>query len=142
MAHMNERGQGLAEFALAIPIFVLIVLGVFDFGRAIYMYNGVSQAARELARVTSVHPCAGSTCTLGNSPETSAVLATQRNLIPDLQTPTFACVDLSGTPVHSATTCVPGDDVQVRIVAKYSPVTPLLGLFKIDLQSTSSVAIQ
>jgi hypothetical protein len=143
MRRHRDRGQGLAEFALALPILVLILMGVFDFGRAVYMYNGVSQAARELARATSVHPCAGNPCTLGTSPETAAVLATQRSLIPGLQTPTFTCVDITGAPVHSVTTCVSGDDVQVKVIAKYSPITPILSLIgNLDLQSTSSVGIQ
>ena len=117
--------------------------GVFDFGQAIYMYNGVSQASRELARATSVHRCAGSPCTLGNSAETQAVLATQKSLIPNLQNPTYTCVDIDGSTINSVTTCLPGNQCLVRIVARYSPITPLLGLTGMwDLQSTSSVSIQ
>ena len=139
----SGRGQTLAEFALALPVFLFILMGIFDFGQAIYMYNGVSQASRELARATSVHRCAGSPCTLGNSAETQAVLATQKKLIPNLQNPTFACVDIDGSAINSATTCLPGNQVRVRIVARYSPITPLLGLTGTwDLQSTSSVSIQ
>ena len=52
----RSRGQALVEFALALPIFLMLMLAVFDLGRAIYMYNGVAEAARELARVTSVYP--------------------------------------------------------------------------------------
>ena len=137
------RGQTLAEFALALPIFLFILMAVFDFGRAIYMYNGVSQASRELARATSVHRCAGSPCTLGSSAESQAVLATQKSLIPNLQNPTYSCVDIDGSAINSATTCLPGNQVRVRIVARYSPITPLLGLTGTwDLQSTSSVSIQ
>jgi hypothetical protein len=137
------RGQTLAEFALALPIFLFILMAVFDFGRAIYMYNGVSQASRELARATSVHRCAGSPCTLGSSAESQAVLATQKSLIPNLQNPTYSCVDIDGSAINSATTCLPGNQVKVRIVARYSPITPLLGLAGTwDLQSTSSVSIQ
>ena len=139
----SGRGQTLAEFALALPIFLFILMAVFDFGRAIYMYNGVSQASRELARATSVHRCAGSPCTLGNSAETQAVLATQKSLIPNLQNPTYTCVDIDGSTINSATTCLPGNQVRVRIVARYEPITPLLGLTGTwDLQSTSSVSIQ
>jgi hypothetical protein len=139
----SGRGQTLAEFALALPIFLFILMGIFDFGQAIYMYNGVSQASRELARATSVHRCAGSPCTLGNSAETQAVLATQKSLIPNLQNPTYTCVDIDGSAINSTTTCLPGNQVRVRIVARYSPITPLLGLTGTwDLQSTSSVSIQ
>ena len=139
----SGRGQTLAEFALALPIFLFILMGIFDFGQAIYLYNGVSQASRELARATSVHRCAGSPCTLGTSAETQAVLATQRSLVPNLQTPTYTCVDIDGSTINSATTCLPGNQVRVRIVARYTPNTPLLGLTGTwDLQSTSTVSIQ
>ena len=41
--------------AFALIIFLLLLFGVVDLGRGIYQFNGVSQAAREIARVTSVH---------------------------------------------------------------------------------------
>ena len=126
-----------------IPIFLLIVMAVFDLGRAIYMYNGVSQAAREVARATSVHPCVGNPCTLGNSPETAAAVSTQKGLIPGLSDPTITCVDIDGSAINSSTTCVSGNQLRVSITAAYSPITPLLGLTGTwTLQSTSSVAIQ
>jgi hypothetical protein len=133
----RERGQAVVEFALAITVFLVILMGIVDLGRGIYMYNGVSQAAREIARVTSVHPGTA----LGNSPETAEVIAIQKRLIPNLQDPTFSCVDIDGSAI--ATSCVAGNQVRVVIVAPYSPITPLLGLTGTwDLQSTSSVAIQ
>ena len=57
MSADDERGQGLVEFALVLPIFLMLLLGVFDLGMAIYRMNGTSQAAREIARAASVHPC-------------------------------------------------------------------------------------
>ena len=74
----RDAGQGLVEFALAITVFLVLVMGVVDLGRAVYQYNGGAEAARELARVTSVHP--GSP--LGASAETTDVLRTQRGLVP------------------------------------------------------------
>ena len=50
----DHRGQALVEFALILPIFVLILVGLFDFGRAIYAFNTVNQAAREAARLAIV----------------------------------------------------------------------------------------
>jgi len=50
----GQRGQGLAEFALIFPIFILLLLVVFDFGRAIYAYHTISNAARSGARVAIV----------------------------------------------------------------------------------------
>jgi len=51
----GERGQGLVEIALVLPVFLLIVLGTIDFGRAIYYYSVISNGAREGARYAIVH---------------------------------------------------------------------------------------
>jgi Flp pilus assembly protein TadG len=48
------RGQSLVEFALIIPILLLLLMGVFDLGRAVAAYNSVSNAARTAARVAVV----------------------------------------------------------------------------------------
>ncbi len=42
------------EFALIFPIFILMVFGLFDMGRAVFAYNTISNAAREAARVAIV----------------------------------------------------------------------------------------
>lgn len=51
----RDSGQTLAEFALVVPIFLLIVLGLFDVGRAVFVYNGLSNAVREGARLAIVN---------------------------------------------------------------------------------------
>jgi Flp pilus assembly protein TadG len=48
------RGQSLVEFALIIPILLLLLMGILDFSRAISAYNSVSNAARSAARVAVV----------------------------------------------------------------------------------------
>jgi hypothetical protein len=131
MGWRTEEGQALVEFALTIVIFLVILMGVVDFGMAIYKFNGVSEAAREIARVTSVHPCASPTdlsCTPGGSAETTAVIAVQKNLVPALDDPDFTCVDETGTPVDPLPCDFSKHSIQVEITSEYRPVTPLLGL--------------
>jgi Flp pilus assembly protein TadG len=43
------------EFALVLPIALLILLAVFDVGRAVFIYNGLTNAAREGARLAVVN---------------------------------------------------------------------------------------
>lgn len=50
----GRRGQALVEFALILPIFILVVMGIFDLGRAVYGFNTVNNAAREGARLAIV----------------------------------------------------------------------------------------
>ena len=50
----DRRGQTLVEFALILPIFVLLLLGIVDLGRAVYANNTIQNAAREAVRVAIV----------------------------------------------------------------------------------------
>jgi Flp pilus assembly protein TadG len=47
-------GQSLVEFALILPILLVLLMGILDFGRAVAAYNSVSNAARSAARVAVV----------------------------------------------------------------------------------------
>ena len=51
----RSRGQGLAEFALVLPVFLAILIGMVDLGRAVWANNSVANAAREAARYAAVH---------------------------------------------------------------------------------------
>jgi len=53
--HRTERGQSLVEFALILPIFILVLAGLFDLGRAVFAYNTISNASRESVRVAIVN---------------------------------------------------------------------------------------
>ena len=55
MSRGHGRGQSLAEFALVFPIFILIVVAIFDLGRAVFVYNGLTNAAREAVRLAIVN---------------------------------------------------------------------------------------
>jgi TadE-like protein len=46
----RHTGQSMVEFAVLAPIFFLLLLGTIDLGRAVYIYNTISDAAREGAR--------------------------------------------------------------------------------------------
>jgi hypothetical protein len=130
----TERGQAMTEFAIAVIPFLMVLMGIVDLGRGIYQMNTTAEAAREIARATSVHPwavCNGSACDLGSSAEGQAVVATQRNLLPGMVfTPStdIVCVDLSDT-VKADRECDPGDFVRVRIRSMFTPVTPIVAMF-------------
>ncbi|HEV7663383.1 MAG TPA: TadE family protein [Chloroflexota bacterium] len=51
----RSRSQALVEFALAISIFMLLVLGTFDLARAYLAYTVVTNAAREAGRYGAAH---------------------------------------------------------------------------------------
>jgi Flp pilus assembly protein TadG len=123
----------MVEFSLAIMVFLVMLLGIVDLGRGIFTYNGVSEAAREIARITSTH--LGSP--VGTSIETADRIAVQTNLTPGLTAPTFGCVDLYGND----SSCASGNYVRVQVSASYRPISFLGMLSPVTLPSTSSVQI-
>lgn len=60
------------EFALVLPVFLAILIGMVDLGRAVWANNSVANAAREAARFAAVHggSCedivAGTACSTSN----------------------------------------------------------------------------
>jgi Flp pilus assembly protein TadG len=139
------RGQALVEFSLALIPFLLILMGIIDLGRGIYTSSGVNQAAREIARATSVHPCNTGSCTLGNSTETLATIATQKGLVPGLGSPassvTFDCTTVSDVIVPG-TTCLSGDYVRITVRVPFAALTPVLSMVApTTLQSTAHVQV-
>ncbi|KAA0890553.1 pilus assembly protein [Oryzomonas rubra] len=51
----GSKGQALVELALILPILLLLILGVIEFGRAFYMKNTLTNAVRHAARKAAVN---------------------------------------------------------------------------------------
>jgi hypothetical protein len=47
----DERGQSLVETALILPVLLIILLGIIDFGRIMYSYSHLHMAAQETVRM-------------------------------------------------------------------------------------------
>lgn len=50
----DERGQSMVETALLLPVLLLLLVGILDFGRVIYSYAHLHMAAQETVRVGSL----------------------------------------------------------------------------------------
>ena len=51
----QEKASGLVEFALILPLLVLMIMGVFDVGRGYTTYITLENGVREGARWLSIH---------------------------------------------------------------------------------------
>ena len=118
----DARGQGLVEFALVIPIFLLVLVAVFDLGRAVFAYNTLTNAAREGARIAIV-----------NQYKPSIIAkAKQQTAIVELNDPSvqvdFYQVNADGTPNTSSQCALiaVGCLAVVSFEATYQPITPLV----------------
>jgi Flp pilus assembly protein TadG len=56
---LGQRGQSMVEFALTVPLLLLLLFGIIDFGRAVFYQNELTNGAREGARVAVLasNPC-------------------------------------------------------------------------------------
>ncbi len=62
----SRRGQALVEFALVLPLFLALLIGAVDLGRAVWANDSLAAAAREAARFAIVHGGSATTkCPVG-----------------------------------------------------------------------------
>jgi hypothetical protein len=116
----TTRGQALVEFALVLPVLLLVVLLALDFGRVFFGWIGLQNAARQGANFAALNP------TAWGSPGDAGVRAdyllqvqhdtSVLNCAPEspLPTPDF----LDGTAI--------GGRVEVSLTCDFTPLTPLV----------------
>jgi Flp pilus assembly pilin Flp len=51
----NERGATLVEFSIAATVFLIAMFAVLEFGRALWVHNALTDAARRGARYAVLH---------------------------------------------------------------------------------------
>jgi hypothetical protein len=113
MKKQKTRAQSLVEFAILLPIFLLVVLGIFDLGRVIYTLSALHNAAREGARYGAIHHC-----------DTAGIEAAARRLAIGLG-------DGVTITITEAMGGVPSRLERIIVTAEYEfrTVTPLVGVF-------------
>ncbi len=131
------RGQALVEFAIILPVFFLVVAGMFDFGLGIYSDLTLVNAAREGARLGVIDP--------GN---TSAIENRVREMAGNLDSSklkvTVACERQSGSTFTACSSpmWLPGDATKVTVDYKYSVFFPVFFGTEIALSSESKMRIE
>ena len=105
----GERGQSLAELALVLPIFLILVFAIVDFGMGFNAWITVTNSAREGARVGAVR--ADSATIVTKVRDTSSAL--------DQSKLTVAVTNAQGDP---------GESVVVDVAYSYDLITPLAGI--------------
>jgi len=80
--HFGKRTEGVSavEFALILPVLVLIVFGSIDFGNLFYQWNIVNEAAREAARIYATATSAPSAASVQTTLRTAYDPNNQYNL--------------------------------------------------------------
>lgn len=106
-----DSGAAAVEFAIMLPLLLLLVFGIIDFGRALNAQVTITQAAREGARLTAL-----------NQPNVTA--RTQA-----------AATGLSGVGVTIVSSCPqgagPGVNADVKVTYSFKFITPIGAIAKI-----------
>jgi Flp pilus assembly protein TadG len=125
----TTRAQALVEFALLLPILLLLSMLLLDLGRAVYYYSVVYNAVREGARYGIIHPT-----------DSAGIEAAVRELTVGLDEDDLAITSTLPTEPHG------GDVVIVNANYRFRPVTPVADLFIpsgfIDLHSSSTMYVE
>lgn len=134
----RSRGQSLVEFALVLPIMLVVFAGVVDLGRLFYAYIAVENAAKEGALYGARYPfCATETPSCGN-PNNAEWRITQE--APNIAFNTIAtwCVGPLTPPNSPTSTCKEGDTYVAAVSHDFRLITPILGqIFGSGLTLTS-----
>jgi Flp pilus assembly protein TadG len=149
----GQRGQSLVEFALLLPLMLLIITGLFDVARAVWEENTLAYAAREGTRYAIVHGSYGSPAadTTDYTPTCNDVVICQT--IPSIvRTAAIGVpnvtvvVDYPQTYPGNAVHCADrGCPVSVTATAPFVPLPSqylLGGAFQITLKGGSQLVIQ
>jgi Flp pilus assembly protein TadG len=98
----STEGVALVEFALVVPILLLLLVGILDTGRAVNAYVTISNASREGARYAALNPTAAPSAI-----KSSAVLPHAQQLDPSDATGIQVFVTYSNANVTSTACPVP-----------------------------------
>ena len=144
----SERGSSMVEFAIASTALLLLIFGILEFGRVLYIYHTVSNAARLGSRWAIVR--GGSSCTSSVdhcSASQSDISAYVLSQVPMLDSgtmtvtaqwngsndPSSAC---SGTGTNAA-----GHLVCVTVSYPFNFALPFVSKTALTIASTSSMVI-
>jgi Flp pilus assembly protein TadG len=136
IARRRSTGQALAEFALVLPIFAIVLFGIIDFGRYIYTSNALGNGTREGARAASVSIRPSPICDgLTRFACAEAVVESRSWGVPDgVIDPTVTCwrgngIDSTLVQVTVSGQCTTGDFLRVYAETDFTLVTPLIAQF-------------
>lgn len=111
MKKSESRGQSILEFALTLPIFLAIVVGVVDVGHAVATRSLLANSAREGAR-SAIFP---------RTPDATIISAVNSQT---LFLGTIPSSDISISPVSQGSRDS-GSNLTVTVTYRFHPITPL-----------------
>lgn len=115
----DETGAAIIEFALVVPLLLILVWGIIETGRAFYTISSLASAVRDGARY-------GATCNLGPPGGTLTIAGTQCEQ--DIRAMVVNAFQPLGLPIAQANvtpSVVGGNRIRVEAEYAYQPITPV-----------------
>ena len=138
----RRRGQSMVEFALVLPVFMLILAGILDFGFALYTRMTVINAARDGARAAVMVSDFSTITTVAEQAADSSAAGAGLTVT----TPAPICFQTSASPSSttqiSCASAQPGDSVYVTVNYTYKTFFPLFFGASFNLASTVQMVIE
>ena len=69
----SEKGQSLVEFALVLPVLIMLLFGIIDFSNYFYKSLTIDHAGREAARAASIGKSEGDVISIAKNQSFQAV---------------------------------------------------------------------
>jgi Flp pilus assembly protein TadG len=141
-------GQALTEFALVLPILLLMLFGLIDIGRYVYLANALNQASREGARVGSVAGWNVTCPAAGETRETCIIATVTGRIAGGAGAPavTASCERQTGGGVITvpASDCQGTDLLSVQSTVGYTMLTPLIAqlIGPVQISGLAQVTVQ
>jgi hypothetical protein len=121
------------EFALIVPIFLLIVAGLLAFGRVFFYWIEANHLASETARWAVVDQNGRP-----GYPGTTLPAYARNNATVEFRNNVNVCIDFPG---KTRATAVQGDPVRVKVRMPFN-FLPILGMGQINIRGTSTMRIE
>jgi Flp pilus assembly protein TadG len=137
----GERGSTLPETVIVMGVLLAVMFGIMDFGRALYTYGFVANAAREGARWAIVR---GSECTqLDHCSASSADLQTY---VQSLSEGAMKASSIGATLTFPSASCTspdnaPGCVAKVTVTYPFTFIAPFVSNVTMPMSSTSEMVI-
>ncbi|HEY0685463.1 MAG TPA: TadE/TadG family type IV pilus assembly protein [Steroidobacter sp.] len=121
-SQLRQRGVATVEFAICIPVLLLLMLATAEIGRMLFQYNTLAKAVRDGARFAATNAAVGTTRIVNIIP---TVYSGTRNLVVTGNTAGTGAALLPGLTVNDVTVNDAGNGF-VRVAATYNYV-PMVG---------------
>lgn len=144
--YRKDFGQGMVEFALTLPILLMLVIGVMEFGRLLFFYSAITTGTREAARYGAGSGLTASTAARYQDCQGIRDSAKRISGLAGIQDADIVVVYDQGPGEAAIGTCPVGgtgpaldlgDRIIVTVSGEFQPVVPIVNVPPLEITSVA-----